>query len=1105
MAASSTEMKIRTSTQASRHAAAAKGLLPFVATAAIVAGVDAGLGGEAYSAPIEVPYNGTVYTLDTTTCFAPGTISGCAGATDFKTSSWFGNSQLAKDLSEATKDLLGLPNSSLGTGLGPNFAWQSGDPALFNESALPFDGFEWDPSLGKSYDRGGLWNSFTGIARSGSSTLAKEAAAPRPLGPILAANNGTNINTTASLAAKTLLPQFEGGTLVVSATNTAVADNFTLNDSLSNAIDAAGNSSVFSGIFSDKAGSKGNIDFKNTGTPGAVTALISKSTYSGITGIFGNAILQSGVDNALPVSTELFVERGGRFNLSGFNQTISLLSGSGAIELGSGTLTINRNSPSTSFPLSGAAISGSGGLIKDGAFTQTLNGTLTFTGDTRVKKGTLNLLGSSTSNTLIEPGATLGGTGVIKANVFNFGTVSPGLSIGTLTIDGGSYLQDSAATLAIEVAGAGASDLLRLTGSGAGQAIILEGNLKLSSFQGAPITPGVIYTAVSVPAGTVGGDPSLSANTGGVAGTSGYAFVRDEDADFTQLANGTATPDPTKLQFGWIQLKPGVTPSSPPGTTSTATTPGLATINVVKSTGGALTQILTAPAATLIDQCTANTGTGTAFSCQTSVLSGGSSGLNGSNTNNISAAKVIDAGISSVYSAVVQGTTGGTPIPTVNGTPSGYTSNQALAGAVTPDFVTVYGALFSIPTRAQLNQALHSVTAEPYASMQSVALEAMEQFRQNSLALSDGDRAIRLFTETEVCRAEDGSLIPSDSSQRPSDCQPRKLSQASRWSLLIDATNTQASLEGTNDLASLDYNIFQSTYGLQYDASKQWSIGAAFGYGQANLYNYQYANATINSDTYGGSFWGVYRPANPWKLTGLIGYTNFQYDSNRNINFGGLNRAATANWSGNGFTTALEAEYDWTLSVNKADRNAIRMKPNTYVAYSLHSQGDITESGAQSLNLAVDSHTADSFVYGIGFTLETPIQLANSTRLIPRLSVGYEHDFNANTNEEHELSSSFAEVPALGSIDVLGQNRGANDLNLALNVELETSDQFSLYAGVGGSFWSNGNELNYGGGLRWRFGGAPKSAIAKAQLQPPAPVEPSLAPTSQPQAIRSQQ
>ncbi|MCT0206563.1 hypothetical protein [Synechococcus sp. CS-1332] len=131
---------------------------------------------------------------------------------------------------------------------------------------------------------------------------------------------------------------------------------------------------------------------------------------------------------------------------------------------------------------------------------------------------------------------------------------------------------------------------------------------------------------------------------------------------------------------------------------------------------------------------------------------------------------------------------------------------------------------------------------------------------------------------------------------------------------------------------------------------------------------------------------------------------------------------------------------------------------------------------------------------GNGFTLETPLQLASHTRLIPRLAVGYDHDFSAGTHpsEEHRLTASFAEMPALGAINVLGQNRGAIGLNVALNVELETFDQFSLYAGVGGSFPRDINELSYGGGLRWIFGGAPRAVVSKdgaaARLDVGAPV-----------------
>jgi len=612
-------------------------------------------------------------------------------------------------------------------------------------------------------------------------------------------------------------------------------------------------------------------------------------------------------------------------------------------------------------------------------------------------------------------------------------------------------------------------------------------------------TPGAIYTGISGPT-AYAGSSTANADASQVVIAAGYQFCREDDPCFKKL-NGQPSVDRTKLQFGWVALdkdgKQQVTASNPKVAIDIGIQKGGPISRVVRGSGtpGSAPQ---PNQPTLQQTCVANTGN--AAACGTAIQA---PPAQPPSQNVQKVASGFDGGNAAVAAVVNNGVSGGAPIPTASGGTTGYTTNQARAAGLPADFVTVLSAVNSLPTRSAVINSLHQVTAEPYASMQSVALEAMEQFRTSALALSDGNKAIRLFTEAEACQLDDGTLVPADVAPRPSDCKPRKISQASRWSLLIDATNTQANLDGTNDLASLDYNVFQSTYGLQYDASRQWSLGGVFGYGQANLYNYEYANSSIDSNAYGGGLWAIYRPGDAWKITGLLGYMNLQYDSSRQIDFGGLNRTARASWSGNGFTSALEVQYDWILSANKADRNAVRIKPNTYLSYSLHSQGDITESGADSLNLAIDGHTADSLVYGIGFTLETPLQLAHSTRLIPRLSVGYEYDFNGDSNEEHQLSASFADVPALGSLDVLGQNRGANDLNVGLSVELETSDQLSLYAGVGGSFWSNGNELNYGGGIRWRFGGAPKATIAKAQPAPAPSPEPSVAPAAEQPAAPS--
>ena len=895
--------------------------------------------------------------------------------------------------------------------------------------------------------------------------------------------SGTGINNTSNLSPNgNLFPIFQGGTLTVDQDNQTYTQNFTLNRSVDNAINNNGYSVKFSGIFSDAPGESGMITFR----PNANFIEISgKNTYTGSTVVNGNGTLRSR-NGAIPDSSDVFLSPYSQLAILGDEIIASLRSTqrTATVDLEGNNLSLGSASPIPArFFGSIQDSSGQGKVIKIGSNLQTLTGTNTYTGATIVRGGRLSVMGSITSETTVETGGTLQGSGTIFGNVINEGNVSPGNSIGTLTVDG-NYVQGPTnpnANLNIEVNGS-SSDLLKITGDN--RVVLLGGNLKISSIPGTHVTPGVTYTAIDVTGqGGTGGELNLQTDLSGVVGSSAYLFARETNPAFARIDQSyydtCTSPDPniqkncTKLQFAWLQVAKNPDPSK--GTKQVATPTGSVavvapssnqspsqTINQVKQTGGAITTASSGNSNTNINTCTANTGN--AASCQQQNKSG--SGNKGSNANNIEVAKVIDAGQASLGVVVTNGTTGGDPV-TVNGVNSGYTTNQTKQAKVTPDFVSVYNALFSIPTRQDLNQALHSISAEPYASMQSVALEAIEQFGKNSLALTD--RAVPITHTQTFCKTDDGNLIPADSPQRPETCNERKQTVGSRWSLLLDGTNTEANLDGTSDLASLDYNVFSTIYGLQYAFSPEWSAGGAFSYGQANLYNYEYANSRINSDTYGGSVWGIYRPTADWKFSGLLGFMNLQYDSTRQMTFGGLNRTAEADWEGNGFTAALEAQYNWALNGDSTDPNAIRIKPRTFLSYAVHNQGSFSESGAQSLNLAVDSHTADSLLWGIGFTLETPIRLNDSNRIIPRFTVGYDYDFMGDANEEHELSASFSELPALGSKNVLGQNRGANALDLGLSIEIETADSVSIYGGVNGGFWSNGTEISYGGGLKYSW------------------------------------
>ena len=199
---------------------------------------------------------------------------------------------------------------------------------------------------------------------------------------------------------------------------------------------------------------------------------------------FGNgAALQ--VQNLLNVNGDWTVSPGTASVSGGTVQTF------GDFNLGGGgTLIVNAN-----FNVPGAANINSSGFVVNSAFTANddinlngsaaavVNGLLTSPNVNVNNSSSLvvNAPGTVAANVNVGPSALLGlfgringsvvnagffqGTGVVNGNVVNSGIVSPGASIGTLTING-NYTQNASGTLRIEVAGASAGqyDVLVVNG-----------------------------------------------------------------------------------------------------------------------------------------------------------------------------------------------------------------------------------------------------------------------------------------------------------------------------------------------------------------------------------------------------------------------------------------------------------------------------------------------------------------------------------------------------------------------------------------------------------------------------------------------------------------
>ena len=218
-------------------------------------------------------------------------------------------------------------------------------------------------------------------------------------------------------------------------------------------VGATGGSTTFSGV----ASGSGGLTKTGTGT----FTLSGANTYSGATTVDAGTLATSAADRIADTSA-VVVGSGATFQVGGA-ETIGSLAGSGAVTLGSFTLTTGNDGTSTTY--SGAA-GGTGGLTKIGAGTFTLSGANTYSGATTINAGTLataaNDVIADTSAVSVATGATfqvggndtiaaLSGLGTATVGAGSTLTVSPaatGTFAGTLA-GAGTFAKAGAATLAL--------------------------------------------------------------------------------------------------------------------------------------------------------------------------------------------------------------------------------------------------------------------------------------------------------------------------------------------------------------------------------------------------------------------------------------------------------------------------------------------------------------------------------------------------------------------------------------------------------------------------------------------------------------------------------
>ena len=639
------------------------------------------------------------------------------------------------------------------------------------------------------------------------------------------------------------------------------------------------------------------------------------------------------------------------------------------------------NNPGNSINLGGVASTFSGIFSGPGGITFTnssqggrlsLSGTNTYTGPTTVADGAhLAVNGSiaSSSSLTVLGGGKIGGNGQLPGTTIAArGLLSPGNSIGTLTVNGDFAFQDGIYEL--EVQGP-RNDSVAVSGN----VTAFNGTVRLLPFGGGTAFPGFTYVGLTAPnSGAFANSGSLNLDASGLP----PSVVLGLGTTLVQNSSGNAN------QFD-LQFRP----RDPAGAVTAA----------VKAAGAG-------------------------------------------NSNTLQSASVFDSAFRRLASANAGNTnaSGGAIGST------GFTTGQAAAAGITPGFLQVQASLLALTSPDQLNAAVQSIVPENYAAFQAVALNALQSQRE------------LLFSQADSCPTNGWVLADPTTGKTP------------RQPICVFATggNTTASITGSNGLSNYNAAIAGGLYGLEWKTAPAWTIGAAYGYGSANLGNLGVAANSVHSVVNSGSLYGVYKPATNWSIKGLFAYSNFNIDGQRNSPFLGNGRPITGNATGQGYTAGVRAEMNLPLSAAGSSL-PLTLKPMLGLAYGAYQQGSFNEGGNDSLQLNVSQHTAQSLVGSLGAELSSRIVLdakANNA-FVPKLTLAYQVDALANDSSNYSLD---AFLPAAGSgFTTIGQSYGANNLLVGGSVEVQIANKAALFAGVNYQVFNSGNQFSYGGGLKVQF------------------------------------
>jgi outer membrane autotransporter protein len=248
-----------------------------------------------------------------------------------------------------------------------------------------------------------------------------------------------------------------------------------------------------------------------------------------------------------------------------------------------------------------------------------------------------------------------------------------------------------------------------------------------------------------------------------------------------------------------------------------------------------------------------------------------------------------------------------------------------------------------------------------------------------------------------------------------------------------------------------DYSLGGTLFGINRWFGDHAMAGIYSGYGQSHVRTAgPDQSASVDSFQFGGYLRHLARNGY-WLATG--GFVYDDYDSTRFFSFGGIDRVARGDYSGQQGIAAVERGFSkqW---------NGYEMTPFATLQYIYLHQNDFTETGAGALNLAVAEANTHSLRSLVGIDVKRSFKKSNGPCIDGRFHALWMHEF-LDTDGTLLARFSTAGSPAFGARGLdLGRDwamlgygidiHRQGNATLFCNYDVQLNDNQTFHVGSGG-------------------------------------------------------